>query len=302
MIGGRRRRPRLGPQEPRAAKLPATARRAAGSNHRRASRASGAAKLPATARRPPRRLAARRLAARAGAFLAAAALAVLLFRFAAGIVSGLPYFEVDEVQVEGAVYLTRDEVRAAAGVASGANLWDSKSGWVEGIEAHPMVKLAEVRRRPPSTLLVRVEELAPVALMASPLVEAVDAGGAPIPVDPSNPVLDLPLIRVPGADSAGASYGVAVLAGEMQRMGGLAPEVFSVVSEAHWEDGLVTLFLGDSGPRIRYRPPLSEARLREGIVAMNDALERFPERPPREVDLRFDGQVVVRGDEGDGPP
>lgn len=247
--------------------------------------------------------------------MAATALAVVLVRFAAGVVSGLPFFQVDDVQVEGAVYLSRDEVRAAAGVASAPNLWESKRAWVEGIESHPLVKTAEVSRRPPSTLLVRIEEVEPVALIASPLVEAVDESGAPIPVDPSDPVLDLPLIRVVGADSPAPSHALPVLAGEMKRMVALAPEVFSVVSEAHWEDGLVTLLLGDSGPRLRYRPPLSGRRLREGIVAMNDALERFPDRPPQEVDLRFDGQVVVRsGDqvvvqsgevqsgEGDGPP
>ena len=261
------------------------------------------------------RISARRLAARAAAFVAATALAVVLVRFAAGVVSGLPFFQVDDVQVEGAVYLSRDEVRAAAGVASAANLWESKRAWVEGIESHPLVKTVEVSRRPPSTLLVRIEEVEPVALIASPLVEAVDESGAPIPVDPSAPVLDLPLLRVVGEDSPAPSHALPVLASEMKRMVALAPEVFSVVSEAHWEDGLVTLLLGDSGPRLRYRPPLSGRRLREGIVAMNDALERFPDRPPREVDLRFDGQVVVRsGDqvvvrsgevrsgEGDGPP
>lgn len=253
-------------------------------------------------RRPGRRISARRIAARVAAFLAATALAVVLVRFAAGVVSGLPFFEVDEVQVEGAVYLSSDEVRSAAGVVPATNLWESKRAWVEGIESHPLVKTVELRRRPPSTLLVRVEEVAPVALIASPLVEAVDGSGATIPVDPSNPVLDLPLIRVVGDGSPAPSHALPVLAGEMQRMEALAPEVFSVVSEAHWEDGLVTLLLGDSGPRVRYRPPLSGRRLREGIVAMNDALERFPDRPPREVDLRFDGQVVVRSGEGEGPP
>lgn len=270
--------------------------------HRHAQRPGDRRPSHPTDRPAAPRISARRLAARAAAFVAATVLAVVLVRFAAGVVSGLPFFQVDDVQVEGAVYLSRDEVRAAAGVASAANLWESKRAWVEGIESHPLVKTAEVSRRPPSTLLVRIKEVEPVALIASPLVEAVDESGAPIPVDPSDPVLDLPLIRVVGEDSPAPSHALPVLAGEMQRMVALAPEVFSVVSEAHWEDGLVTLLLGDSGPRLRYRPPLSGRRLREGIVAMNDALERFPDRPPQEVDLRFDGQVVVRSGEGDGPP
>ena len=253
----------------------------------------------ATRRSPPP--SPRHLLARAAAFLLATVLATVLVRFAAGVVAGLPFFAVNEVQVEGAVYLNHDEVRAASGVTSATNLWESRAAWVDRIESHPLVEFAEVGRRPPSTLLVRVREVEPVALIASPVVEAVDARGNLVSVDPSNPVLDLPLIRVPRGDSAASSQGVVVLAGEMRRMKEVAPEVLSVISEAHWEDGLVTLLLGDAGPRIRYRPPVEGRRLREGIVAMNDALERFPDNAPREVDLRFEGQVVIRGEGRDGP-
>ncbi len=320
MIGRRRRRPRLGPRTPYGTTPVVPAPRGV-TSHGAASHgvaSHGASPKAATAHvsasrqaappHPPtpgvsrRRRFPRRLLARAAVFLVATAAAALLVRFAAGVVAGLPFFAVNQVQVEGAVYLDREEVRAAAGLTSSTNLWEPKAAWIERIESHPLVEWAEVRRRPPSTLLVRIREVEPVALIASPLVEAVDARGAPVDVDPSNPVLDLPLIRVLDTDSAVSSRGRLVVAGEVRRIGEVAPEVLSVVSEAHWQDGLVTLLLGDSGPRLRYRPPMEGRRLREGVVAMNDALERFPDHPPQEVDLRFEGQVVVRSGEGEGPP
>ena len=312
MIGRRRRRPRLGPQTPYGAHLgsgsaahSAEAERddaLSPSADRSAAPSHPSQDAPRRRKSLRRRNSPRRLLTRAAVFLAATAAAALLVRFAAGVVAGLPFFAVNKVEVEGAVYLDRDEVRAAAGVTSGTNLWEPKAAWVEGVESHPLVEWADVRRRPPSTLLVRIREVEPVALIASPLVEAVDAKGGLVAVDPSNPVLDLPLIRVLDADTAASARGRAVLADEMRRIDEVAPEVLSVVSEAHWHNGLITLLLGDSGPRVRYRPPVDGRRLREGIVAMNDALERFPDRPPRDVDLRYEGQVVVKRKGDDGSP
>lgn len=221
-------------------------------------------------------------------------MAALLVRAVLGILSGMPLFLVDEVHVSGATYLAASDIRTAAGLDKGASLWEPKAKWLEDLESHPLVESAEVRRRLPSTLVFRVTEATPVALLAAPMVEAVDRRGVRLPIDPTQPVLDLPVIRVATPDSAAAPLGVSLLARETAHLDEVAPEVLAVVSEVLLEDGLVTLLLGDSGPRIRYRPPISEKRLRDGIVAMNDALERFPDSPPGEVDLRFEDQVVVR--------
>ena len=133
---------------------------------------------------------------------------------------------------------------------------------------------------------------APVGLVASPLVVAVDRRGVVLPLDPADPVLDLPLLRVmtPGAD---AFWGMRVLARDVARMAETAPEVFAVISEARIGDRGITLLLGDSEVRVRYEPPINEMRLREAIIALNDAVARLAE-PPREIDLRFADQVVVR--------
>lgn len=132
-----------------------------------------------------------------------------------------------------------------------------------------------------------------VGLVASPLVVAVDRRGNEMPIDPANPVLDLPVLRVltPMAESL---WGLRVLAHDVGHMAEMAPEVFAVISEAQVGDREIALVLGDSEVRLRYVPPITETRLREGIVALNDAVERLADEQPREVDLRFDDQVVVR--------
>lgn len=132
----------------------------------------------------------------------------------------------------------------------------------------------------------------PVGLIASPLVMAVDRRGDVLPLDPADPVLDLPVLRVmtPRAD---AFWGMRVLARDVAHMAEAAPEVFAVISEARIAGGEATLLLGDAEVRVRYRPPITEMRLREAIVALNDAVARLAE-PPREIDLRFADQVVVR--------
>ena len=238
--------------------------------------------------KPARPLSRRGLAKRFASGLAAAAVAVL----GLWATARLPVFRVDDVEVAGLRYVSANEVRALAGLDGRASIWGLKAEWRRRVESHPMVDSVRVARRLPSTLVFRVVEAEPVALVASPLVMAVDGRGSPLPIDPADPVLDLPLVSVLGSDSAAA--GLAVLAREMKHVAQVAPEVFAVISEAHLQDRLVTFHVGDSGLKIRYAPPISHRRLREGIVAMNDALERFPGVALTEVDLRFEDQVVVR--------
>lgn len=238
----------------------------------------------------------RRLAKRAAALAALVAATALGAKHGLRAAARLPVFDVAELDVSGLRYVSADEVRALAGVAGlgdAPSVWRPKEEWRRKIEAHPMIETAEVARRLPSGLAVRVSEAKPVALVASPLVMAVDRHGNVLPIDPTDPVLDLPVVAVRSPDSDDG-LGLALLAREIDHVAQVSPEVFAVVSEAHLDDRLVTLHVGDTGLRIRYFPPISERRLREGIVALNDALERFPDRDLAEVDLRFEAQVVVR--------
>lgn len=228
------------------------------------------------------------------------ALRAALVAVAAGAVWGglhfgkrLPVFRVDLVEVEGTGYLTQDEVRAAAGATGAVSVWEDPALMTARLEGHPMVESASVERILPSTLVIRIEEAAPVGLVASPVVVAVDRDGSELPLDPTDPILDLPVLHVV-TSLAPASWGMRLLARDMARVAEAAPEVFAVLSEARLDDREASLLLGDSGLRVRYRPPISERRLRDAVVAINDAYKRIQDRGLQEIDLRFADQVVVR--------
>lgn len=240
-----------------------------------------------------RRFALRRLARRAGVLGAIAAAMWLAAQGGFHLVRRLPVFHVERVEVTGIEYLTRDGVRAAAGVDSTTSVWESTARMAARLRSHPMITAATVERALPSTLVVTVEEAVPVALTALPLVEPVDRSGNLLPVDPTAPMLDLPLLRTVSRHAT-VSWGMRILARDMAYLLELAPEVFAIVSEARLDDREATLMLGDEGLRVRYRPPISEQRVRDAVIALNDAHERFPERVTHEIDLRFADQVIVR--------
>ena len=225
--------------------------------------------------------------------LGAVAALIVGVRQAPKVLSGFAMFEVREVRVQGGRYLTEEMARQAAGIVSHSNLWDPKETWLAGLESHPLVRSATVRRIPPGTLTFEVVERDPVALVPGDVLEPVAGDGTQLPIDLSRVALDLPIVLLSESDSAGALE-ARVVAQELGRLQGFAPDVFAVTSEARYEGGHVTLRLGDSLTRLRYLPPLSEVRLREAMAAMNDWAARFNQGPPREVDLRFEDQVVVR--------
>ena len=248
-----------------------------------------------------RRLARRRLRGRALRWGSLLAVAGSLGYAGVRALPELRLFRVRTIEATGIRHLTAEMVWEAAGVDSTTSVWTSAALLEERLERHPLVASARVERSPPSTLVVAIEEAVPIALVASPLVEPVDASGAVLPIDPRTPLLDLPLISAPGGANAAegaagtdARAAVGTLARDLHQLGEMAPEVLSVVSEARLVGFDATLLLGDEGLSVRYTPPLPQGRLLEAVVAMNDAHARFPDRTATEIDIRFADQVVVR--------
>lgn len=129
-----------------------------------------------------------------------------------GLLAGLPFFQVDVVEVEGARYLEVADAVQAMAVPSEASVWDDPAPWEEGLRRHPLVRDVRVRRRLPSTLVAEVVEREPVALIATPMLEPVDREGRFLPIDPVVHRLDLPLLEVPDApmgEGAGPERGGA---------------------------------------------------------------------------------------------
>ena len=209
------------------------------------------------------------------------------------LVKRMPQFRVEQIEVEGVRYLTRDQVRSAAGVTGPVSVWENHGDMTARLEDHPLVESVRITRTLPSTIVIRVEEAVPVGLVALPVVVAVNRSGDVLPLDPTEPILDLPVLRL-ATSLATASWGMRILASDVGRVAEEAPEVFAVLSEAKLYDREAVLLLGDPGLRVRYRPPISRRRLRDAVIAINDASGRLAAGSVREIDLRFADQVIVR--------
>jgi hypothetical protein len=84
-----------------------------------------------------------------------------------------------------------------------------------------------------------------------------------------------------------------ILAREVDRLAADDPTFLAALSEmAIDEHGDATALLsGDL--LLRFRPPLSHRRLRDGLTVLEDADLRHPDQTASVLDLRFEDQVVV---------
>ena len=223
---------------------------------------------------------------------------------ARSVLADLAPFRVREVEVLGMERLTRDVVLARAALRSGASVWDDLTPVEARLGAHPLIRRVEVRRRLPDGLIFELEERTPVAFLPVPVLTPVDAEARPLPIGAIGRSLDLPLIQVnldsPGESTAMAPRQLRLLTADLLRLQEVDPSTYAALSEMSVDSaGDFLLHLGEPRVTIRYRTPLVPARIREGISALQDALQRRPGLAPGLVDLRFQGQVVL--DYADAP-
>ena len=206
------------------------------------------------------------------------------------------WFRVRDVRVEGVHYLSAEEVERLASVSSDANLWDDTDPVAERVRTHPLVRSVEIKRRLPGTLVLLVEEREPVGLVSTPTLQPIDRDGNPLPLDPAQQSLDLPVIR-PAHEVRGTPdpAAIAAAARETARLAEVDPTFWSGISVVT-EDGAhdVVMEWGDPAVRLRFRAPLAQVRLKEALAVLADAADRNGGRLPATVDLRFADQVVVR--------
>lgn len=212
--------------------------------------------------------------------------------------SEMETFRVSEVVVVGARYLTDDTVVARLALGPFASVWSERDIWIERLEAHPLVREAEIHRRLPNGLRVTVTEREPVALAATPVLEPVDAEGHRLPIDPTLYALDLPVIatdRVPPTGAALFPREVRMLAAEIDGLRRIDEEFVRRVSTVRRrDDGALSVRLVSPDVDLVMPPGTGPHRLREAEAALTDAISRDPGRIPEVVDLRFESQVVVR--------
>src|SRR5687768_12576307 len=131
--------------------------------------------------------------------IALAAFFVLLSPFWAPLLlKRLAFFRVRHVEVVGARYVLPADVLDRLKVDTLNSVWDAKGPLVARIKAHPLVRDVEIGRRLPGTLVVRLQEHVPVALVATTNgFRAYDARGVALPIDPTMADVDAPILARP---------------------------------------------------------------------------------------------------------
>ena len=205
----------------------------------------------------------------------------------------LDYFRATEFSVVGARLLDVDEVIETASVPSYASVFDAADVWEQRLEEHPLIRRAEVTHDLPATLIITIQERVPVALVANALLAPVDRDGTILPLDPSRHRLDLPLLRAGAGQAELSTSQVRILAMEVERLTEDDPSFMAAVSEIGLDDKGDATAVVEGDVRVRFRPPLSHRRLRDGLTVLEDAGRRRPDERASIVDLRYADQVVV---------
>ncbi|MCE2900216.1 MAG: cell division protein FtsQ/DivIB [Gemmatimonas sp.] len=199
------------------------------------------------------------------------------------LLSQLAFFHVRRVWIEGARYTRTSELLTLLAVDTLQSVWQDLEPLARRAGSHPLAANVVVERKLPGTLLVRLVEREPVALVQQaghPLLP-MDAAGHQLPIDPARVPLDLPVAT--SADS--------VL---LHLLGGLkqtAPTLYARVTQAH-RAGPDELRLVLESLVVRTAGDVTVTRLKD-ILPVEADLARNRLRAV-ELDLRFRDQVIAR--------
>jgi cell division septal protein FtsQ len=215
------------------------------------------------------------------ALLGAAAVAAGLWLILPFGLRHLDFFRVRRVEIVGLQYLDAARVLGAAKIPPGASIYDDHAPIAARLQALPGVRRADVGRRAPGTLRIELTEVEPVALTPKgDRLAMVNAGAEVLPFDPLGSSPDLPVLIGGGA----------LVAGALARVKELDPALFARI-DAAWRVGPDVVF--EVGGRWYWFDSGLTAEDIRAVTAVEQALARQG-RGFRELDGRFDGQVVVR--------
>ena len=213
--------------------------------------------------------------------LAALAGGVALWLGGPAVLRQTEFFRVRRVEMQGLQYLDAAKVIAAARLAPTASVFDDLDAVARRVRALPGVQDAQVGRRLPGTLRIRLTEAQPVALTPKgDRLAMVGVSGAVLPFDPLTSAPSLPVLIGGGA----------LVAGALARARDYDPGLYGRI-DAAWRVGSDVVF-EVAGRWLWFDPQLTAEDIR-AVTAVEQALARQG-RPYAELDGRFAGQVVVR--------
>ncbi len=178
-------------------------------------------------------------------------------------------------------YLDAAKLVSALELPRSPSVFDDAEPWARRVRALPGVIEADVGRRVPGTLHVRIREAEPVGLTPKgDRLALVDANGAVLPFDPLLSAPDLPVLIGGGRPVASA----------LARARDFDPSLFARI-DAAWRVGPDVVFEVD-GRRFWFGPEISAEDIRAVTAVERDLAQKG--RKFQELDGRFTGQVIVR--------
>jgi cell division protein FtsQ len=199
-----------------------------------------------------------------------------------GVLSKLAFFRVRVVEVDGAHFLAASDIVAAMRVDTTVSVWDDVRPITARVRALQEIQEASITRKLPGTLVVRVTEKAPVALIpATGDLRVYDGSGSALPIDPARIDMDLPIVNHPDRQ-------VLRL---LETIRSQTPGLFARISDVR---RLASGELVMRMPDVVVRAPanVDAQRLAEVMPVTADLARRHVR--VAELDLRYRDQVVAR--------
>lgn len=194
----------------------------------------------------------------------------------------MDFFRVRRVEVLGARYVQPREIVARLRVDTAASVWNPTAPLERRVADHPQVRRVSVERRLPGTLVVRVVEWEPVALVPSPRgLRPYDERGSALPIDPARTLVDAPVLV---QRDASALRLLAALRTE-------SPTLYARVNAVRTVSG-DELLLELTNVAVRTMKNVTIDRLEEIVPVEGDLARR--QLKVAELDLRYRDQVIAR--------
>ncbi|MGE5586845.1 MAG: cell division protein FtsQ/DivIB [Clostridia bacterium] len=209
------------------------------------------------------------------------------------------YFRVEHIDVRGLASLSTEEVVVACGLAEDQNIFDvDLQRLASRVKAIPRVDKVLVSRRLPSTIVIQVQERAPVAVLpyAGYFVE-VDGAGTAIGLEESYRAKELPLLTGLMLRSVKVGYPVDApeLPSALAIVATLPEHVLQRVSEINFDQSHGFSLYMQSGAQVVLGRGTAE-ELKSRAVVLEALLARLEDegRYATYIDVRFEKRPVVR--------
>ncbi len=241
------------------------------------------------------------------------ALRVVLIMLGIGLLAMVPWGELrarllvlDRIHVVGTRYLDPARVRERSGLAKGQDLLELDLGRARQLVLlEPRVHSASLRRVGLRSVEIRVEERVPALAVEHGEPWELDANGVLLEPLQAGVVADVPMLAGPDFSDFGPGSQIQTL--EVQRglawtaiLSDNALRLIGQVSEVDVSDSRLTRLVLLNGVRVIAPVWPNGARQLSGLRATLADLAAKG-LTPREVDVRFKDQIVVRGARPGGP-